>query len=233
MRTVFLSAALILPLALNIQQVRAQISGSLDVMSDYRYRGISLSDNKPAVRASINYDAVNNWYAGASTTSAQLGKDEGNELQLLVYLGRAILGRAGYVGDAGIVSSVFSHHRGAGYTELYLGITQQNITGRIAYSPNYFGLHSSSIYAEMNMVYPPDSRFRLLGHFGVLHGANYRATTTANNNLQPDFSAGVALDFGGQETQLTWSTLIKGDAESPLGTPQRSQGWMLMISHAF
>ena len=45
---------------------RAQPGGSVAVDSDYRYRGVSLSDEQPSLRLTLNYDASERWYAGAS-----------------------------------------------------------------------------------------------------------------------------------------------------------------------
>jgi uncharacterized protein (TIGR02001 family) len=47
-------------LALDAQ---AQLSGSAGVASNYMYRGISLSDDKPVARAALNYDDASGWFA--------------------------------------------------------------------------------------------------------------------------------------------------------------------------
>jgi len=43
-------------LALLHADVCAEWSGSVSALSNYRYRGVSLTDNDPAVQGTINYD---------------------------------------------------------------------------------------------------------------------------------------------------------------------------------
>ena len=38
-----------------------EVSGTVTVVSDYRYRGVSLSDNEPAVQLGIAYDEARGW----------------------------------------------------------------------------------------------------------------------------------------------------------------------------
>ena len=67
-RALCTAAVLSLPCA-----TRAQWSGSITVDSDYRFRGISLSDSKPALRLNGNLDTASGWYAGAAATQAKVG----------------------------------------------------------------------------------------------------------------------------------------------------------------
>src|SRR5664279_3555744 len=50
----------------------AQFTANASVVSDYRFRGVSLSDQKPAVQASVNWDDADGWYAGAFASTVQL-----------------------------------------------------------------------------------------------------------------------------------------------------------------
>jgi uncharacterized protein (TIGR02001 family) len=68
----FLRPAAVVALATLTAPVRAQVSGSVGLDSDYRYRGVSLSRSEPSARATVNYDAPERWYAGALATRAAL-----------------------------------------------------------------------------------------------------------------------------------------------------------------
>ena len=50
----------------------AQLGGSVAVDTDDRYRGVSLGDSQPGLRLTLNYDAPERWYAGASLRPARL-----------------------------------------------------------------------------------------------------------------------------------------------------------------
>ena len=66
------------------------ISGNVGMVSDYRFRGISLSEGQPALQASLNLDHESGIYAGIWTstikdgagTSAEIDLIAGYELQL-------------------------------------------------------------------------------------------------------------------------------------------------------
>ena len=56
--------------ALIAANVSAQVSGSLTLVSDYRFRGVSLSHNNPAAQLGAVYDDARGWYAGAFAVRA-------------------------------------------------------------------------------------------------------------------------------------------------------------------
>src|SRR6266508_589758 len=58
-------------LALFASVAAAQISGTVNLVSDYRYRGTSLSDDKPAAQLGLTYDDASGWYAGLSASTVR------------------------------------------------------------------------------------------------------------------------------------------------------------------
>ncbi len=53
--------------------VTAQISASADVVSDYRFRGVSLSDRQPVADASVT-GAIGPWFGGVEAVSSSRGR---------------------------------------------------------------------------------------------------------------------------------------------------------------
>src|SRR5690348_2212837 len=53
----------------------AGVSGSVALTSDYRFRGITLSDGLPALQLDVDWSAPQGWYAGAFASSARLAPD--------------------------------------------------------------------------------------------------------------------------------------------------------------
>jgi hypothetical protein len=78
------ATAALLPLA-----ALAQWGGSLTLDSDYRFRGVTLSDSKAAVRLDGNFDSGSGWYAGGAAIQAQL-TDSDRYGQLFGYGGYAM-----------------------------------------------------------------------------------------------------------------------------------------------
>ena len=104
-----------------------QVALSVDVESDYRLRGYSLSDGRPTATAQIAYDHGSGLYAGASATAVF---DPGGP-DLLG--GEANIGYARRLGsqaslDVGMTRWDFSASSSVGhathYTEAYVGLAQ-------------------------------------------------------------------------------------------------------------
>src|SRR5262249_5305778 len=65
----------------------AQVSGTLSVMTDYRYRGISLSAGDPALQGSVVYDDPSGAYAGLFASNVEFAISHHRELEVLPYVG--------------------------------------------------------------------------------------------------------------------------------------------------
>ena len=69
MPTAGLRAALCPSLFLACGIAFAQVGGNIAFLSDYRYRGVSLSKEEPTLRLSVGYDDPGGWFGGASLTA--------------------------------------------------------------------------------------------------------------------------------------------------------------------
>ena len=117
----------------------AQLTGTVSVVSDYRFRGVSLSQQKPAAQASIGYDDPSGWYGGVFGSTVELAGESATTGQAVAYLGVVTPIGGGFHWDVGADYSAFSDSRDYDYGEVYTGITSSNFNARIHYSPNYFG----------------------------------------------------------------------------------------------
>ncbi len=99
--------AIIASLALVAGRATGQVSGSLSVVSDYRYRGVSLTNDKPAVQGSIAYDHENGWYGGVFASNAEL-YDQSRVLHSVLYAGFARRIRTDLSWDCGVSAATFS-----------------------------------------------------------------------------------------------------------------------------
>ena len=64
-----------------VSGTRAEVSGSVTLVSDYRFRGVSLSDESPAAQFSLAYDNRSGWYAGVFGSSTQFAYQSSRNLQ--------------------------------------------------------------------------------------------------------------------------------------------------------
>jgi uncharacterized protein (TIGR02001 family) len=159
-----LAAAALSALAASSQ---AQVSGSLGLDSDYRYRGVSLSRSQPSVHASLNYDAPQRWYAGASATRAALTPAQ-TASQLSGYAGWSTATVDGRSLELGADGSHFAGVSGYDFAEAYAGVLSERWSARVYYAPDYYGRRMQTSYLELNAFPPLDRRIRLFAHAGAL-----------------------------------------------------------------
>ena len=202
----------------------AQLTGSVSVVSDYRFRGVSLSQQKPAAQANIVYDDPSGWYGGVFGSTVELAGRSATTGQAVPYLGVVTPIGGGFHWDAGADYSAFSEGHAYDYGEVYTGITSRNFNTRVHYSSHYFGQQRGSFYGEINGTHPLTDGFVLLGHVGVLvpvgHGDD-QYTSTVRNPV--DARAGLGFEIEGFKLQVAWAWTNSAGSPYPVsGTQHRS-----------
>jgi len=146
----------------------AQFSGTLSGVSDYRYRGSTLSDRMPAAQAGLAYDDPHGWYAGVFGSTVRLKPPGGpsSYFQAIAYAGYAKRLASGISVEAGGDYAAFTGSNDLNYGEFFVGAATDNLSARIYYSPRYFGESSDAFYAEINATQPLVDRVRLHVHAG-------------------------------------------------------------------
>jgi uncharacterized protein (TIGR02001 family) len=185
----------------------AQLGASVAVDSDYRYRGVSLSDSKPSARLTLNYDAPERWYTGASATRATLTQD--TYTQWLGYAGWTTAAADGRSFELGVDASHFTGISGYDFAEAYVGILAERWSARLYYAPDYYGRHVQVGYVELNAHVPVDQRLRLFAHVGTL--VPFGAGGGDAGRSRTDVSAGAGLVVRG------WDFHLAGVAATPGG----------------
>ncbi len=211
----------------------AQVSGSLSVVSDYRFRGESLSDEKPAAQLSVAYDNSSGWYAGAFGSTIQLAYQSRRNLQVLSYAGYARRTVSGPSWELGADYSAFSGAGDYDYAELYAGIASDNVSGRIYYAPDYFRQGSGIVYAELNSARRFQNRLRWLGHLGVLRHSG-SAVTYGLDRYRFDAQTGVGVDLDKISVELTWvATRHTSAGYASVDENQHRDAFVLSLSRPF
>jgi uncharacterized protein (TIGR02001 family) len=210
----------------------AQLSGSASLLSDYRYRGVSLSQNKPAAQLAIAYDHASGWYGGAFASSVQLGYPH-RELQAVSFTGYASRLPSGLAWDAGADYSAFTGSQSYDYAEMYVGVAYENVSTRLYYAPRYFGQKSGVIYGEINASQPLFDRVRLVTHGGILRNSSEDAYGRPAARHVFDASVGVVIDFDQFSAQLSWVGISSVNTPYPTTAPRNKNGAVLILSWSF
>lgn len=184
-----------------------QVGTSIALDSDYRYRGVSLSDSRPSLRLTLNYDAPEQWYVGASATRATLIRPDAYT-QVLGYAGWVTQAVDGRSFEIGIDDSHFSGISGYDFAEAYIGLLAKQWSARLYYAPNYYGRRIGVGYAELNAHLPLDNRFRLFAHAGALVPLGDSGGDASKT--RDDVSAGAGLVFRGFDFHLAGVVATRG-----------------------
>lgn len=201
------SLALALGLAANAQAADAQFSGAVSADSDYRLRGVSLSDRQPVASLSFAYDHPSGAYAGAAMVARDPLNDGGRLLGHMEYVGYAVRGRGGYDWDVGVNNQDFApygpqrfHLR---YSEVYVGVSRGDLSAHLYYSPNYLRSWGTTAYLDLNAVLRPAANWRVTGHAGALVPMG---RGDAPVSTRYDLRLGVARDIEAGEIRANLTT---------------------------
>lgn len=167
MRAPSLRAALALALSALCAAAGAQTAFSVSALSDYRYRGVSLSNERPTWRAGVAHDGASGWYLGGSIVGVSL-EPAGRQAQLLGYGGvtGTLWQHLGW--EAGATGVHFSADSAADYHEWFAGVHGERWNARLHYSPDYFGSGARTAYGELNVGKSLSRWWRATAHVGAL-----------------------------------------------------------------
>ena len=99
------------------------VSGQVLLLTDYRFRGVSRSDGKPALQGQLTLTLPGGFYAGTRATSLRRQNLYGNA-EFDVYAGLTREIASGTTLDAGVQYYAFAGGRGgAGYAEPYASLS--------------------------------------------------------------------------------------------------------------
>lgn len=206
-------------------QAQTFFSGSISVVSDYRWRGFSLSDRRPAVQATLAVDHPSGAYAGAFVSSVRFGFERRTGVQAMGYAGYSARLAGGVSWDAGFAYSDFSRPDDYAYSEWHVGLAHIDWSARLSHSPRYFGRPFAATYVELNLTPGSDRELVPLFHVGVLR-------SSAPEYLGPrrfwDARIGLAYEIDLTSLQLSWGTASR--ARTTAGGSQDRSAWVLRLT---
>ncbi len=202
------------------------VTGSLTLASQYRFRGISLSDEEIALQGSVNLNHRSGFYAGVWGSNLDgFGELGGSNLELDLYVGHKRQVASGIAIDAGLLYYAYPGSSGGDFEffEPYanVSVTRGPVTGKvgIAFAPSQDALANNSntyIFGDLTLAIPT-TPVTLAAHLGNSHGQT--PLTPSGHYLDWSLGATVAwrrLTFG-----LAYVDTNLSAAEAALGGATR------------
>jgi uncharacterized protein (TIGR02001 family) len=188
----------------------AEVTGTVTVVSDYVFRGITQSAEDPALQGSIDWAHDSGLYVGAwGSCCLDFGSETSEEIDL--YAGFAGGEEGGFGYDVGFVYYYYlPDDDDIEYFEIYLGGSYGPFDAKFWYSDDYVNSGESSQYLEANLNYPLPQNFTLLAHFGYNLGDAFDVI----DNEYYDYSVGVGYTLGHFDLELKYidTDIDEGDA---------------------
>ncbi len=175
------------------------VEGNVGLFSDYRFRGISQTDLKPALQGGFDLTHKSGFYIGtwASNVSDFANFGGGNGMEIDGYLGYTF--EVGGVGvDIGNLyyyypnSSVVPGALKPNTNEVYIGLTYGPATLKTSYSTtDYFGAVDSkgTLYYDLSASFPLSDAITLNAHVGYIDIKNGLSGT--------DYKIGLSTELAG------------------------------------
>lgn len=176
----------------------ADVSGTINLTTDYDFRGFSQTGEDPAIQGSIDFSTEAGFYAGTWASNIGHFSDGGQgtaSTELDVYAG--FKGEAGPVTwDAGIVYYTYNGASDLNYAEIYGKVTASVFTGSVYYSNDfggkfYGGSSDNAIYVAGDVAIPAGPLSVNL-HAGYSTGDGIETAYFGDEDQYFDYSAGVS-----------------------------------------
>ena len=203
-----LAATCVSTLAADPPQSDWSITGNAGLFSDYRFRGISQTNKKPAFQGGIDISHVSGFYVGNWNSNIDSSLYNGSNLEMDFYGGYK-LPLGGFTLDVG---ALYYYYPGSGSggtpkidnTELYIGGGFGPFSLKYSHAvSDFFGAPDSknSYYVDGSLTYDLGNGLGLVGHVGYqkLKG-NARVVEMGGVNLEDsivDWKVGVTYDLSG------------------------------------
>jgi uncharacterized protein (TIGR02001 family) len=190
-------------LAVGVTVAQAEVTGNLGLTSDYRYRGVSQTQNAPAVQGGIDYTHSSGFYVGNWNSSVSSSMyTNGSGLESDVYAGFKKDIYKGLTIDVGSYNYFYprattSANTGSNFDtyEGFLGLGYGPVSAKYSRTlgNGYFGTANArgSEYFQADVNYPVTGKISVLAHAGRTNVAN---SSSLNYS---DYNVGLGYDLQG------------------------------------
>ena len=204
------------------------ITGNAGLFSDYRFRGYTQTDDKPAFQGGFDLSHKSGFYVGNWNSNVSSVLYNGASLEMDLYggfkfgAGPVTVDLGGiyyYYPGTGKYLSTFKPRNG----ELYAGVTYGPVTAKFFHSfTDFFGLNSTDLggtgpeidtkgsqYLDVTATFDLGGGWGVNGHVGWQKVKNYKELTGFSEDATLDYKLGVTKDLEG----WIWGLAVQSTSE--------------------
>lgn len=194
------------------------VSSNFTLTSNYIFRGISLTADKPAAQAGIAYTFPLGIYANLWGSNADYNAPDGKKVTIEFDTALGVEGKFhnDYTYDINIVRYNYPGARDANYNELNTLWGYKIIEVGISYSGDYAGSHSSGTYinVQLDVPIPPRYTFNIDEISFLAETGHYSLANSAGRSYN-DYMLGLNKKFGKNYSFLLQGTGTNHRAHEP------------------
>jgi uncharacterized protein (TIGR02001 family) len=179
------------------------LTWNLAVTSDYMFRGVSQTDEGPALQGGLDIAWDSGWYIGAWASNVDFDDTDGPDIEVDTYIGYntdlndewnldLMLTRYNYFGER-------NGYGDGDYFEVIGALTYaETYTFTLGYTPDIYNLSEDSLYFGIGGAWELQNEFTLSGGIGY--------TTFDSIGLEDymDYNLGIGRAFGPVNATLAW-----------------------------
>jgi uncharacterized protein (TIGR02001 family) len=188
-----------------------EISGNVALTTDYRFRGISQSDEDAAVQGGFDVSFEPGFYIGTWGSSVDFDTNGGGldgSLELDYYAGWA-----GNIGDSDVgidVGYIYYDYPGddgdleGDYQEFYVGVSWMDATLQVNYSDDYYAETDEFWYISGDYSFELVEGISLGLHVGYNMLEEGEGFLSSDEDAYTDYSVSATYSYGGADFSLAW-----------------------------
>ena len=177
-------------------------SANVALTTDYKFRGISQSDESAALQGGFDVNHESGFYVGAWASSVDFDSNDGYDgsLELDYYLGYGSdIGDTEFSYDVGVMAYTYPGDNGddGDYNEIYGSVAWKDLTVGVVYSDDYYAETDefTYVYADYSFALPQEFSLDLhVGYNMLEEDGGFLAT---DEDAYTDYSISISRDFMG------------------------------------
>ena len=205
-----------------------EFSGDITVVSDYVFRGVSQSDEDPAVQAGLSYTFDSGFYLGTWASQVDFGSETDFEVDLFAGYGFTLSDTV--AADIQVLRYVYPDEGGLNYYELIGSLTfNEALTATVGYSDDIYNSGRDGYYFGAAYDFGLPNEFTLSPSIGYSSFSSGVLDDGSTDYM--DWGLALSRDFGPISTTLAY-TDTNSEGEELFGDLAKSRVY-LSVGYGF